>query len=203
MGNKSLSFKIIFSISILAILIFFSCIYCITMINKAQAYANDTGTNWFPSVTSNSYMNLYLSNYARRTLFIIAKGLDKDNSEFTENYLELTNFREKLEKEIKNYEPFLVPPDEPAIYQNILSSLKEFTEKVDYEILLVKQGKSHEALIDYITKGRPAFQKLSDAIDKDVKFNIDGGFNSTKKGVYLTTLTNWSMFAVISISLLS
>ena len=98
MENKSLSFKIILSISILAFLILFSCMYCIYMINKTQEYANDTGTNWMPSIEIISKINLALGNLSRREVLVIANSVANQREQLSKNLEDLKTFIEDLDK---------------------------------------------------------------------------------------------------------
>ena len=202
MGKKSLSFKIITSISILVILILFSCIYCITMINKTQTYAQETGGNWMPSIEAFSRINLYIGNLSRREVLVIADSIANQKERMTDNMKDLDKFKDQLSKEIKEYDTLgLIDTGEHELYNNTFAAYNAYMKTYEDEITLIKQGKGIEAINHYNKIGRPALFNFTTAVEKESNYNIDGGRNSTKQGANLTTITNWTMAIVIIISI--
>ena len=202
MPNKSLSFKIVTSISILILLILFSCIYCITMINKTQVYAQDTATNWLPSVEAFSRINKLTGNLSSRHLYILANFLGEETKEVSEQIEGLKRLKEDLDKEIKDYKKLLsVEQGEQPYYDATLAAYYDFIKAMDEEQALIKQGKIKEALINYKKNGSIKLSKFIEAQDKESKFNSDGAANSTKQGANLTSITNWTMAVVIVFSI--
>ncbi len=203
MEQKSLAFKIITSIAILISLILFSCIYCITMINKTQTYAQETGTSWMPSIESFSRINLYVGNLSRRIVLVIADSLAKQTERLPKNLEDLEKFKGQLDKEIKGYLTLgLISPGEQGLYDETLATYNEYMKTYEIELSLVKQGKGLEALNHFNTIGRPALFKFTGAIAKESDFNDEGGKNSTKKGANLTSITIWTMAIVIVLSMI-
>ncbi|MBX9837184.1 MAG: MCP four helix bundle domain-containing protein [Silvanigrellaceae bacterium] len=203
MKNKSLSFKIITSISILISLILFSCIYCITMINKTQVYAQETATNWLPSVEAFSRMRNLSGNIARRHIFILLSYIEGETKETSKEIEGLKKFKEDLDKEIKDYTKFLsVAVDEQPYYDATLAAYYDFIKGIDEDNNLIKLGKTKEVFIKFKNDTRIKFLKFDEALNKESKFNSDGADNSTKKGANLTSITNWTMIVVIIFSII-
>ncbi|APJ02558.1 HAMP domain-containing methyl-accepting chemotaxis protein [Silvanigrella aquatica] len=203
MGNKSLSFKIITSISILGFLILFSCVYCITMINKAQFYANDVGTSWMPSIEAIARINVLAGNMSRRSILVMANAAIKDTEGREQNFADIEKFSTNLDKEIKDYITLgLLGPGEQPFYDVTLATYKTYMEDMNKELNLVKEGKAAEAINHYNTTGKKNLFKFLEAVDKEADFNAKGGENATKQGNYLTSLTNWTMSIVITLSLI-
>jgi methyl-accepting chemotaxis protein len=201
MKKKSLSFKIITSISILDLLILFSSIYCITMIIKTQTYAQETAKSWMPSIESFSRINLYIGNLTRRQVLIIADTLANQIEKRDENMKDLDKFKGQIEKEIKNYEPSgYLDAGEHELFKKTLDSYNSYVNAFNIELSFVKQGKGLEALNHYNSTGRPLLFAFTNAIEKEEVYNIEGGRNSSKKGANLTAITNWSMIIVITLS---
>ncbi|MBX9839380.1 MAG: hypothetical protein K2X69_13830 [Silvanigrellaceae bacterium] len=127
MGNKSLSFKIITSISILVALILFSCVYCITMINKTQVYAQDTATNWLPNIEMMGKIANIFGSLSRRHVLVMANNLANQLEEAEKNKADLAKFRETLEKYLKDYVTNgMIAPGEQAYYDVSLKSYNEY-----------------------------------------------------------------------------
>ncbi len=200
-GNKSLSFKIITSISILVLLILFSCGYCINMINKTQTYAQETGTSWMPSIEAFSRINLCIGNLSRREVLVIADTIANQKERLDKNLEDLTKFKGQLDKEIKDYKD-LIAPGEQGLYDETLSTYNEYMKTYEKELALIKQGKGLEALNHYNTIGRPSLFKFTAAVAKESDFNTEGGRNSTKQGSNLTNVTTWTMTIVIIFSII-
>ena len=201
MNNKSLSFKIITSISILVSLILFSCIYCIAMINKTQVYAQDTATNWLPSIESFAIMNREIGNISRRSLYILNSKFANDPTDMDKKLEGLNDFKAKLDKEIKNYAQ-LIAPGEQSYYDVTLAAYNDYMKALDEQISFAKENKTQESYETYIKKANPALQKLLDAVNKESQFNSDGAINSTKQGSNLTSITNWTMTLVLISSII-
>jgi methyl-accepting chemotaxis protein len=203
MGNKSLSFKIITSISILVLLILFSCIYCIAMINKTQTYAQETGTSWMPSIEAFSRINLYTGNLTRREVLVIANSIANQKDKVTENSKDLEKFKGQLDKEIKDYDTLgLVNAGEHEFYNETFAAYSNYMKAYEEEISLVTQGKGLEALKHYNLIGRPALFNFTNTVEKESNYNIEGGRNSTKQGVNLTSITNVTMAIIITFSII-
>ena len=93
MKNQSLSFKIIASITVLGLLILFSCIYCILMINKTQTYAQETGTNWMPSIEAMARWHSLIGNASRRSVLVMANSVAKYSEGIQQNLADIEDFK--------------------------------------------------------------------------------------------------------------
>ena len=67
------------------------------MINKTQEYANDTGTNWMPSIEVISKINLAIGNLSRRGVLVIADSVANQRERLSKNLEEIKKFKEDLE----------------------------------------------------------------------------------------------------------
>jgi methyl-accepting chemotaxis protein len=205
MRNKSLSFKIITSISILVLLILFSCIYCITMINKTQTYAQDTATNWLPSIEAFGRISTFVGNISRRHIFIIANAQANETQAIPKQIEGLLKFKADLDKEMKDYVTLGLLASgagEQPFYDATLAAYNDFIKSLDTEQALIKQEKIKEALKAFTEDGNVKLFKLIEAIDKETKFNSDGATTSTKQGSSLTSITNLTMTIVIIFSII-
>ena len=201
MGNKSLSFKIITSISILVALILFSCVYCITMINKTQVYAQDTATNWLPSIEAMGKINNIFGSLSRREVLVIANNLANQTEEAEKNKNDIAKFKADLDKLLKDYiTNGLLAPGEQPYYDASLKSYNEYIKAAEEESELAKNGKAAEALTHYKNIGRKFALEFQANIEKETQFNSEGATNSTKQGANLTTITNWTMATVLILS---
>ncbi|WP_397599541.1 methyl-accepting chemotaxis protein [Silvanigrella sp.] len=201
MGNKSLSFKIITSISILVALILFSCVYCITMINKTQVYAQDTATNWLPNIEMMGKIANIFGSLSRRHVLVMANNLANQLEEAEKNQADLAKFRETLEKYLKDYVTNgMIAPGEQAYYDASLKSYNEYLKAFDEEIDMARNGKAIEALTHYKKIGRKLALEFQANIEKETEFNSKGAHDSTKQGTSLTSITNWTMSAVLLLS---
>ncbi|WP_338636399.1 HAMP domain-containing methyl-accepting chemotaxis protein [Spirobacillus cienkowskii] len=203
MENKSLAFKIFTSISILLALILFCCIYAISMINKTQVYSQVTAKEWMPSIEAFGKINLYLGNLSRRAVLVIADTLAKQQERLPKNLEDLNNFKATLEKELKGYsENGLMAPGEKPFYDATMAAYEVYMKTYEEELEHVKKGEGLEALNHYNTVGRPALFKLLEAIANESKYNSEGAVKSTQAGESLTTITNWTMSAVLLVSII-
>ncbi|MGY3803236.1 HAMP domain-containing methyl-accepting chemotaxis protein [Pigmentibacter ruber] len=201
MANKSLAFKIFFSIGILISLLLFSCIYSILMINKTQVYANDVTTNWLPSIDSFGRMNLYVGNLSRRAVLVIADSVANQTEDLAKNTEDLKKFKDQLDNELKEYQKLLAPGEE-NLYKETMDAYKEYIQSYENEINLIKENKGLEALKHYNTTGRPLLFKFNEKLMKEIEFNMKGADTAGKQGSGLTSVTNWTMTIVIILALL-
>ena len=201
MNNKSLSFKIITSISILVTLILFSCIYCILMINKTQVYAQDTASSWLPSIEAFSSINQEIGRITRRSLNIMASKFANNEEGMEKNLAGLNEFKTKIDKKLKDYSKLLAPGEQP-FYDITLASYNEYIKALDEQMNLLKENKTIESYQIYVNKGLPALTKFMDAVDKESQFNSEGATGSTKQGSNLTSITNLTMTIVLICSLI-
>jgi methyl-accepting chemotaxis protein len=199
MNSKNLAFKIISSIVFLILIILFSCIYCIVMINKTQIYAQETGSNWMPSIEIFSRINLNISNLSRRYVLVIAESIANRKENLPNNLLDLEKFKGNLDKDIKEYKSF-VTTDEKTYYEDAVKKYNEYLKTYEKEISLVKQEKGLEAYRHYNEIGKIALHNFTDSLSKESDFNIEGAANSSRKGENLTSITVWSMLIVIGLS---
>ncbi len=203
MKNKSLSFKIITSISILISLILFSCIYCITMINKTQVYAQDTATNWLPSIEVFSKMNIEFANIQKRIVMILAHGLANNKDLMAKDIEFLDKYKLNLDKLIKDYAQLVaVEQGEQPLYDETLTTYNSFIKNINEDVRLAREGDSLKGLKHFDEISNDSIFKFRDAIVKETKFNSDGAANSTKQGANLTSITNWTMAGVIVFSII-
>ncbi|APJ02559.1 HAMP domain-containing methyl-accepting chemotaxis protein [Silvanigrella aquatica] len=200
MNSKSLNFKIMSSIFLLGILILFTSIYCIFMINKTQLYANELAINWLPSIDAFADITTQVGNVSRRHVTILSEyGYNnlKDIDKLKEG---LETFKAKLDKNLKEYDTsglLSVDLGEKPYYDEVMKYYNLFIQSINYEQDLLKQGKKQEAMQDFRENGNVNLFKLLEAESKETQFNKDGAETSSKKGSYLTALTNWTMSIVI------
>jgi hypothetical protein len=203
MGGRSLSFKIITSISIMVALILFCCVYCITMINKTQTYAQDTATSWLPSIEAFGRINLQIGNLSRRAVLVIADSVAGQKERLEKNTEDLNKFKTTLDKELNDYiTNGLIGPGEKPFYDETMAAYKEYIKSYEEEFAMVKEGKGVEALNHYNTVGRPLLFKLIEKVTKETAFNAEGAEGSTKQGSNLTSITNWTMTIVLICSVI-
>ncbi|WP_397599540.1 MCP four helix bundle domain-containing protein [Silvanigrella sp.] len=146
MSSKSLSFKIITSISVMVALILFSCVYCIVMINKTQTYAQDTATNWLPSIEAFGRINLQIGNLSRRAVLVIADAVAGQTERLAKNTEDLNKFKATLDKELNDYITNGLGPGEKPYYDETMSAYKEYIKTFEEEFAMIKEGKGLEAL---------------------------------------------------------
>jgi len=171
------------------------------MINKTQEYANDTGTNWMPSIEVISKINLAIGNLSRRGVLLIADSVANQRERLSKNLEDLKKFKEDLDKEFENYSKYL-GPGEKEYYDNTITTYKEYIKNYNEEINLVKENRGIEALNHYNKIGRSSLFKFIEALTKEENFNIEGGRNSTKQGANLTSITIVTMTTVLILSVL-
>ncbi len=136
MANKSLAFKIFFSIGILVSLLLFSCIYSILMINKTQVYAQDVATNWLPSIDSFGKVNLYIGNLSRRTVLVIADSVANQSERLEKNTEDLKKFKDQLDNELTNYQKNgLLGPGEEPFYKEPWTLIKNTSKAMSKNLV--------------------------------------------------------------------
>lgn len=102
MERKSLAFKLNISIAILLFLILAVGVYSISMINKAQDYAQDTGENALPSVLSGANITTSIGNASRRHVRLLGDWINQSSSDVKkENSKSLDDFIQKQKKTLK------------------------------------------------------------------------------------------------------
>ncbi|APJ03441.1 HAMP domain-containing methyl-accepting chemotaxis protein [Silvanigrella aquatica] len=198
MSNKSLSFKIYLSISVLFLLIFITAIYSIFMINKTQDYSAETETNWLPSINSAQKMQAAFSSISRRPLRII---LEISEEERKNGYVVLNKSIENFLKEKKNYEQFISDPDEKKAYESLNNAWIEFSKILDKTLDETKKGLKQEAFKTFNNEGRPFQLIIEKSLLNIAEINNKGAIESTKKGKNLTFLTSITMSIILVIAI--
>ncbi|WGL58496.1 methyl-accepting chemotaxis protein [Pigmentibacter sp. JX0631] len=198
MTNKSLAFKIYTSISLLIILILFSCFYAISMINKTQVYAQETAKNWLPSISAFNELGKITGNLSRRMASSISDSLANKPENLSKNEESLNKYKTQLETALTNYgKNGLLAPGEEGFYKETMNAYKNYSLTFEHEFKLLKEGKNIEALDHYNTTGRESLHQFIALMDKETDFNIKGAGDSTKQGSSLTAITNITMTIVI------
>ncbi|MGY3803235.1 HAMP domain-containing methyl-accepting chemotaxis protein [Pigmentibacter ruber] len=201
MGKKSLAFKIITSVSMLIFLILFACLYCMFMIKKTQEYASETGLSWMPSIAAFSDLNVTVGSLSRRVVLVIADSIAGQRDKYVANIEDINKFKTEVDKAFNDYKALLSPGEE-KLYEDTLTTYKEYLASLNQELDLVKERRGLEALNHYYKVGRPALFKFLETLGKEEKFNIKGGKDSTTKGESLTSITIITMSIVLVISVL-
>ncbi|WP_158998898.1 HAMP domain-containing methyl-accepting chemotaxis protein [Pigmentibacter ruber] len=203
MAGKSLAFKIYTSISLLIVLILFSCFYAISMINKTQVYAQETAKNWLPSISAFSEIMKITGNLSRRVTANISDSLGNKQENLAKNEEFITKYKNQLEESLKNYEKSgLLAAGEEGFYKETMNAYKNYSLTFENELKLLKEGKNIEALEHYNAIGREELNKFISVMDKEIDFNIKGAEDSTKQGSSLTAVTNITMTVVIIASMI-
>ena len=98
------------------------------MINKTQEYANDTGTNWMPSIEVISKINLAIGNLSRRGVLVIADSVANQRERLSKNLEEIKKFKEDLDKEFEIYSKY-IGPGEKEYYESTIANYKEYIKR--------------------------------------------------------------------------
>ncbi len=203
MEQKSLAFKLNISIMILLLLLLFAGIYSIIMINKSQGYAQETGTNWLPSVRSVSRISDVFGNATRRHIAIIGDFATKRSSELTKSDIQkLEGFVKDLNERLESHKKLADTIEEKALLESLTKSWNESYEQMKIDLKYAENNNSKEAYIHYNAKTLPLFFITTERMEKLSKLNASGAIDSTKQGSYFTSLTNTIMVFIVTISVL-
>lgn len=204
MKKISLSFKLNLSLGILFLFILSISIYSIFMINKTYSYSQNTGENWLPSIVAVGELKrdliagprgliIYTLDWATNSSQTVK---DKGLEEFTSNF-------KKLEEHLKNYAQYVSEPGEKELYEKAQANWKVLSETInETKKIIENNGTSHAGFNFYREKLITQIATLDEDLNKISDYNYNGGVNSTNDGAYLTNLTNISMGATISVSII-
>ena len=168
------------------------------MINKTQVYAKETATSWLPSVEAFAKINNTFGSLSRHGVLVIANNIANQLEESEKNKADILKFRNEIEKILKDYiTNGMIAPGEQPYYDATLKSYNDFMKAFDEELTMARSGKALEALTHYKAVGRKLALEFQANAEKEAKFNADGAEGSTKQGESLTSITNWTMAAVI------
>jgi methyl-accepting chemotaxis protein len=203
MGNRSLAFKLNTSTIILLLLIAGVSIYSALMINKTQSYADDTGSNWLPSIAAIGELNRDLTNAPRRlAIYTLDWTFNLPENSKAKDAETLQKFISKLDQDLKAYPPLISGPDEQKIYDKCIATWKLLQVQIKENQALAESGEGVESFVMYHAKTLPLVLELGNNLVEMSDYNYNGGINSTKQGAYLTNLTNITMVSTIGASVI-
>ena len=201
MNKYSLATKLYISFSIMFLLILSAAIYCVTMNNKTQYYANDVASNWFPSVNAHGNLLFDFANISRRELIIITNYLEGDLSMVKQDKEELLQWEKNFYDELEKYKKELMTVGmEEAATEEVYKTWKTYKDDMDKDLELVEKNPP-DAFKHYMSNTRKSALPAAEAIRKEIEFNYTHGVEASKQGDFLTTITNISMLCLVAISL--
>ncbi|APJ03308.1 HAMP domain-containing methyl-accepting chemotaxis protein [Silvanigrella aquatica] len=202
MEKKSLAFKLNISVLVLFLLILIAGIYAIIMINKSQEFAQETGTNWLPSVKSISQISDAYGNASRRHVSIIGSYGTKHSAEETKVDLEkLQEFLKILDERFEKHKKIVDPGEETKALNELIENWTKVKVTMKEDLNLAQAGKGKESFQHFYANTLPLFLGSRQLITNLSKINNTGAIESTKQGSYFTKITNiiMSIIGVISI----
>jgi methyl-accepting chemotaxis protein len=203
MRNKSLAFKLNSSTIILLLLIFGVSIYSVTMINKTQYYADETGKNWLPSIVEVGELNRDLTNAPRRLLIYSLQVMNNaPQNEINESKKSLNEFLKNLDTNIKGYPKYVSGREEQKLLEKIKETWTLLHQKMNDVQTILEKGKGLDGFELFQNDVRPLILKFGDDLLELGDYNLNHGIDSTKQGAYLTQLTNITMTSAISVSII-
>lgn len=201
MQQKSLSYKLNTSIIILLLLILIAGIYAIIIINKSQGYAQQTGTNFLPSVKSVSKISSDFGFATRRYTNIIGNfAINLDPEVLKTEIKEYKTFIDNLNKSIDEHKKLVDSADEQKILDNLIITWNENYAQMEKNLKIAESGNSQDSYKELLEKTAPLFFKTSNIISDLSKINTNETISSTKQGGYFTSLTNVTMSVIVVIS---
>ena len=203
MSNRSLAFKLNTSTIVLLVMILIVSIYSSYMINKTHSFADDTGTNWLPSISAVGELNRDLTNAPRRLniynldwLFDASQETKKKNAEL------VLGFIADFDKHLKAYIPMISGEKEKELYDKCELAWNNLKAKMLENKALTEKGSKKESILMFNEQIRPKIIELTTALNDLTEFNFNGGVESTRQGAYLTNLTNITMATSISLAVI-
>ena len=200
MNDRSLASKIYISIAILMIIIISSAAYTIAMINTTQEYAHETAFMWLPSVDVSQDMKYELAQLRRRELRIASTTSAK---ELEEHYKFIKERFDIINDLIKKYTNLISNAEERKLFNEFSKNWDLYLNQREKFISLITAKKMQEANSFLINTLDPPIQDAQTVLEKISEINYDGSIKSTKKGEFLTNVTNITMGVIIVISIVT
>ncbi|WGL59318.1 methyl-accepting chemotaxis protein [Pigmentibacter sp. JX0631] len=206
MKKRSLSFKLNVSVLVLLTLILFSAIYASLMINKTQKFAQDTGTNWMPSILSSSKMSEGMSKYSRRIIGLLSNTMiysgDEGAKVFEDDLKALHKYGKAIEDNLESHKKLADSDEEQKLLKNILEKWDVYQKACLKAIEINKAGDKPASVKFILKEARKDAAEFEEAIVELGKFNYKNGVHSTELGASLTSLTLITMSIVIALSVI-
>lgn len=197
-NDKSFASKIYFSITILMLIILFSALYSIFMINKTQEFAQKTAELWLPSIDFAQDIKYEVGQLRRRNLLI---AIAPNQADFQENLAKLKDREAFIEAIGKKYEAVMTEEAEIKLYKEFKAEWEKYFLQSETLLSLVKQRKMIEAMNFWAKNIDPRLKDSQTVIEKIVKVNYDGSVRSANRGSNLTNITNITMLCIIGFSI--
>ncbi|MFE1598338.1 methyl-accepting chemotaxis protein [Methylobacterium sp. ID0610] len=176
--TMSIRAKLVAAFAVLTLFIIGLGGICLATMQQMRNQSRDIETNWLPGVralgeidTRAARLNGVLLRYTQASDPKLAATIEKD----------LEKFGRWLDEAKTAYEALIDSPEERALYQAYLKAAAAFEVPRQVVIDLARKGQRAEAFQHYETNGIGPRRAMSDALQKLVAFNNQGGIDASAR----------------------
>eukprot|EP01012_Entosiphon_sulcatum_P066246 TRINITY_DN95384_c0_g1_i1.p1 TRINITY_DN95384_c0_g1~~TRINITY_DN95384_c0_g1_i1.p1 ORF type:complete len:332 (-),score=63.83 TRINITY_DN95384_c0_g1_i1:160-1155(-) len=151
--------------------------FSIWQMNRINFEAENLGSNWVPSIVAISKLSQSVDSYRN---IEAAHILARTTAEFSVEDKTLNDRLNTIAELDRIYRKVLNPGFESSKYEEYKATLDKYLQlSKDRMIPLSREMKKEEAAAIFRGEGRKLFREMREQVDQLVKFNVDGGTEST------------------------
>ncbi len=170
-----------------------------TRLEAMRATSVDISDNWLPSVRLLGEVK-YLTT--RHRAAVMRHAITTDRAAMADLDKLMAEYVGGLEAAAGKYEPLIVGPEERDLWMRFRSEWKGYLRIVD-EIITLSRSNERERITKLLAESSTVFDRVIDALDKDVEFNDRGSATATElaKATYEAALALVMVIGGISVVL--
>lgn len=179
MNSITIKAKLAAVFAVLFLLVVGLGVFAGTRLAIVNDVARDLGTNWLVSMRYASAVGIDFGKFrtaeSRHILSTDEAGKAKVDGD-------LDTRLKQLRADQAKYEPTVTPGAEAAAYEEVKAALADYLALHKELLALSRQNQNEKAAALFMGRSRDAYQKVTDALDRIIAINSDGGDAAVKAG---------------------
>ncbi|GAB2851110.1 methyl-accepting chemotaxis protein [Pseudoduganella ginsengisoli] len=193
--NLRIARKLNLTFGVVQLLTLFLGVNAIMAMSRIHSSSEEQATDWMPSVQSAMVMRTNVGDFRRWEL---AHMLADSDTAYAEYEKRMAATQAELQQGITNYTKLVSNKDEQGLYDQFKKAWQDFLVEHDKLVALSRKGAKDEARAFAAGPSTQKLVQLTEALDKLVKLNAEGGDAANKAADTVFDRSMWSIGALVA-----
>jgi len=193
--NLRIARKLNLTFGVVQLLTLFLGINAIMAMSRIHSASEEQATDWMPSVQAAMELRTNVGDFRRWELAHMIAATDTAYAEYEKR---MAATQADLMRDISAYIKLISGQEEQALYDRFKKAWQEFMVEHDKLVALSRQGAKDDARVLATGASTQKLLQVTDALDKLVKLNAEGGAAANKAANSVFDRSMWSIGVLVA-----
>jgi len=199
LNNLRIFTKLMGAFGVVLVLFLATGVFALMQMSTMNDSANELADNWMVAVDAAQTMDALVGDYRR---FELEHIISQSAEEMAGNEQRMATIDSRLEAVTATFAALLSMPEEKALFEQYQSAWNSYQTDHKKLLSLSLAGNTEAAMDYYRGESRAAFNNISDAIERNVTWNVDMGKAASAAASEAYSAAQLAVIVLLSVSIL-